>query len=95
MNNGKGFSKISKPTKGDGAYHFVARFPVIVFRDVRLELGNRVNGKEISDVPFRTEKKRTTSDLVVVDNFRTDFPEITVPFDFQLKLQLKFPEFLS
>ena len=31
LNNGKGFSKISKPTERNGAYHFALRFPVIVF----------------------------------------------------------------
>ena len=57
--------------------------------DGRLALGNRVNGKEISDVPFRTEKgeyfcrKSTISEWI--------FREITVPFDFQPN----FPGFLS
>ena len=42
--------------------------------DERLELGNRSNGKEISDVTFRTEKEEYLP-LEVVHNFQTDFPE--------------------
>ena len=57
MINGKGFSKISKPTERDGAYHLKFGFLLLFSVDERLELGNRENGKEISDVPFRTEKE--------------------------------------
>ena len=57
--------------------------------DERLELGNRANGKKISDVPFRTVKeeyhwrKSTISERI--------FRKMTVPFDFQPK----FPDFLA
>ena len=55
--NGKGFSKISKPTERDCTYHLKFGFLLLFSFDERLELGNRANGKEISDVPFRTQKE--------------------------------------
>ena len=55
--NGKGFSKISKPAERDDAYHLKFGFLLLFSVDERLELGNRANGKEISDVPFRMEKE--------------------------------------
>jgi len=42
-----------------------------LMRDWKLE--NLANGKEISTVPFRTEKEGLP--LEVAYNFRTDFPE--------------------
>lgn len=59
LNDGKGFSKMSKPSEQDGAHHL--QFPVTVFS--WWETGNReiqqmvANGEEISAVPFRTEKE--------------------------------------
>ena len=41
----------------DGAYHLKFGFLLLFSVDERLELGNRANGKEISDVSFRTEKE--------------------------------------
>ena len=58
------FFQISKPTERDGAYHLKFGFLISFSVDERLELGNRAIGKEISDVPFRTEKEE------VVHNFR-------------------------
>ena len=57
MNNGKRFSKLSKPTERDGAYHLKFGFLLLFSANRRLELRNNANGKEISDVPFRTEKE--------------------------------------
>ena len=45
--------------------------------DGGLELGNRVNGKEISDVPFPTEKEEYLSEWI--------FRKIAFPFDFKPK----------
>jgi len=56
LNNGKGFSKISKPTEL-GAYHSKFGFLFLFSIDERLELRNHAIGKEISEVPFRTEKE--------------------------------------
>ena len=53
LNNGKGFSKISKPTERNGASIFRNCFRPM--RDWKLE--SLANGKEISVVPFRTEKE--------------------------------------
>ena len=46
LNNGKGFSKISKPTERDDAYrpyHLKFGFLLLFSADGRLELGNRAN----------------------------------------------------
>ena len=48
---------VSKSTERDGAHHLYFGFVLLFSVDERLELGNRANGKEISDVPFRTEKE--------------------------------------
>ena len=37
--NGKGFSKISKPTERNGAYHLQFDFPSLFSADERLETG--------------------------------------------------------
>ena len=57
LNNGKGFSKISKPTERNGAYHLQFDFPLLfqLMREWKLE--SLANRKEISAVPFRTEKE--------------------------------------
>ena len=87
--NGKAFSKISKPTERDGAYHLKFGFLLLFSVDERLELRNRANGKEISDVPFRTEKKDSLWRKSTISE--RIFRKITVPFDFQPK----FPDFLA
>ena len=53
-----------------------------LMRDWKLE--SLANGKKISAVPLRTEKND------YLHNFRTDFSEIIVPFDFLPR----FPDFL-
>ena len=68
--NGKGFSKITKPTERNGAYHLQFDFPSLFSADERLETGSFANGKEISAVPFRTEKEKK-----VLHNLRMQFPE--------------------
>ena len=90
LNNGKGFFKISKPTERDAAYHLKFDFPYNCFRLMRdWKLKNLANGKDISAVPFRTEKEdylwrwSTISERI--------FRKITVPFDFQPK----FPDFFT
>ena len=55
----------------------------------RLELGSRAIGKEMSDVPFRTEKQDYLWRQSTI--FERVFRKISVPFDFQPK----FPEFLA
>ena len=57
LNNGKGFSKISKSTERDGAYHLQFDFPLLFSAAERQELENEANGAGITPVPFRTEKK--------------------------------------
>ena len=37
LNSGKGFSKISKPTERNGAYHLHFDFPLLFSADERLE----------------------------------------------------------
>ena len=49
--NGKGFSRITKPTERNSAYLSLHCFRLM--RDCKLE--SLANGKEISAVPFRTE----------------------------------------
>ena len=39
LNNGKGFSKIAKPTERNGAYHLQIDFPSLFPADERLETG--------------------------------------------------------
>ena len=56
LHNGKGFFKISKPTERNGAYHLHSDFRLM--RDWKLE--SLANGKEISAVPFWTEKRITS-----------------------------------
>ena len=52
------FPKSGKPTERHGAlYHLKFGFLLLFSVDERLELGNRANSKEISDVPFWTEKE--------------------------------------
>ena len=53
LNNGSSFSKVSKPTEQNGAYHFPNCFRLM--RDWKLE--SSANGKEISAVPLRTESE--------------------------------------
>ena len=57
LNNGNGFSKISKPTEQNGAYHLQFDFPQLfrLMRDWKLE--SLANGREIPAVPFRMEKE--------------------------------------
>ena len=55
--NGKEFSKIREPAERGSAYHLKFGFLLLFSVDERQELGSRANGKEISDVPFRTEKE--------------------------------------
>ena len=57
LNNGKGFSKISKPTeqKALTICTSISRNCFWLMRDWKLE--SLANGKEISAVPFRTEKE--------------------------------------
>ena len=60
LNNGKGFSKISKPTERNGAYHLhvctlISRNCFRLMRDWKQE--SLANGKEIFAIPFRTEKE--------------------------------------
>ena len=54
MNNGKGFSKITKPTERDGVYHLKFGFLLLFSLDGRPEFGNRsnVHVKELSDTLF-------------------------------------------
>ena len=53
----RGFSKISKPTERDGDCHLQFGLLLLFSVDGRLDLGNRANGKGISNVPSRTEKE--------------------------------------
>ena len=64
MNKGKSFPKISKLTERDDAYHFQFDFPQLLsadetanWRDYWRDYKSLGNGKEISAVPFRTEKE--------------------------------------
>ena len=59
-----------------------------LMRDWKLE--RLAHGKEISAVPFRTGGKRGVP-LKVLHNFRTQFSENYLPFDFKPK----FPDFLA
>ena len=52
LNNAKSFSKIRKPVQRDGAYHLE-----LFSADERWKVENLANGKEISTVPFRTQKE--------------------------------------
>ena len=77
MNNGKSFSKISKPNKQDGAYICSS----ISRNCFRLTREWNANGKVIFflSVPNRLH-------LEVIYNFQTDFPKKNyVPFHFQPK----------
>ena len=72
MNNGKSFSKITKPTERDGAYYlkFDFRNCCRLMRDWKLE--SLQNGKDI--LPLRSErKKRFTSGGTL--NLWSDFPQ--------------------
>ena len=60
MNNGKSFPKVSKLTERDDAYHFQFDFPQLLSADETAnwrDYKSLGNGKEISAVPFRTEKE--------------------------------------
>ena len=83
LNNGKGFSKITKPTKRNGVYPLPIWFPVIVFG--WWETGNWKVLQLVRKFPlFRSERKNST---ISERNFR----KITLPFDFKSK----FPDFLA
>ena len=86
---GKGFSKITKPTERNGAYHLQFDFPSLFSADERLETGKFANGKEISAVPFRTEKEEYLWRYSTISEW--NFRKITLPFDFKPK----FPDFLA
>ena len=83
LNNGKSFSKISKPTERNGAYHLHFDFPYCfrLMRDWKLE--SLANGKEISAVPFRTEKEEYLWKYSTISEW--NFRKITLPFDFKPK----------
>ena len=80
------FPKSEKPTEWDYAYHFKFGFLLLFSVDKRLEQRNRAIGKEISDVPFRTEKEEylwrqsTISEPI--------FRKITVPLTFNRNFQI-------
>ena len=73
LNNGKGFSKISKPTERNGAYHVPFDFASLFSADERLENGNSATGKEISTESVPNGQRGLPPEVVY--NFRTDFPE--------------------
>ena len=49
--------KLRRTPPSNGAYHLKFGFLLLFSVDERLKLGNRANGKKLSDVPFRTEKE--------------------------------------
>ena len=93
LKNGKGFSKISKLTERDGAYHLKFDFPYKYFRLMRdWKLENLANGKEICAGSVSNGKKRTTSGVSLQFPNRFSGKLISVPaFDFKLK----FPDFFT
>ena len=54
LNNGKDFSKISKPTKPDCTYHL--QFDFLLLFLAAEELENVANGTDVSAILFQTEK---------------------------------------
>ena len=89
MNNGNSFSKISKPTERDGAYHlkFDFRNCCRLMRDWKL--GSLRNGKGIS--PFRSERKKRFTSGGTQQSLIGFSTKILVPFHFQPK----FPNYFA
>ena len=63
--NGKGFSKITEPTEGNGAYHLQFDFPSLFLDDERLETGKfckwgvfKTRNGEMAKWRNRTKDKR-------------------------------------